>query len=84
MYEIIADREVIDQVAALPADALDAYAEVLTVLTVAPWNGPAQHKDNPDGAVRRWPFGPGLAGQVLYLILEDQREVHVLVVQWFG
>jgi hypothetical protein len=37
---------------------------------------------NPEGAVRRWSFGPGGAGQVLYLVLERQREVHVLRVLW--
>lgn len=84
MYQIIADQDVLAQVDALPAAALDACAEIFTVLALTPWNGPAQHKDNPNGAVRRWSFGPGQAGQVVYLILEDQREVHVLVVQWFG
>ena len=24
------------------------------------------------------------AGQVVYLVLEDRREVHLLVVQWLG
>jgi hypothetical protein len=39
---------------------------------------------NPDAAVRRWVFGPGGAGQVVYLILEDQHEVHVILVLWLG
>lgn len=75
------------QVAALPADALDAYAEVLEVLEVlqlTPWNGRPQHEDNPEGAVRRWKFGVSQAGQVVYLILEEQQEVHLLLVQWWG
>lgn len=72
------------QVAALPAEALDAYAEVLGVLQLEPWNGQPQHEDNPEGAVRRWLFGPGGAGQVVYLILDDRREVHLLLVQWLG
>lgn len=70
------------QVAALPVDALDAYAEVLEVLQLAPWNGWPQHEDNPKGAGRRWKFGAGQAGQVGYLILEEQQEVHLL--QWWG
>ncbi|MPZ00550.1 MAG: hypothetical protein GEU97_21740 [Actinophytocola sp.] len=73
-----------EQVAALPEEALNAYAEVLDVLQLTPWNGQPQHEDNPEGAVRRWPFGPGHAGQVIYLILEDQQEVHPLLVQWWG
>lgn len=72
------------QVAALPADVLDAYAEVLEVLQLTPWNGRPQHEDNPQGAVRRWTFGVGQAGQVVYLILEEQQEVHLLLVQWWG
>jgi len=38
---------------------------------------------NPDAPVRRWALGPGQAGQVVYLILEEQQEVHLLPVQWW-
>jgi hypothetical protein len=41
------------------------YAEVLSVLEVTPWAGRSLHEANPDGAVRRWIFGPDAAGQVL-------------------
>jgi hypothetical protein len=54
------------------------------VIETVPWNGSPQHKSNPDGALRRWTFGPGHAGQVVYLVLEDQQEVHIVLVQWFG
>lgn len=54
------------------------------MLELAPWSGQPQHEGNPDGAVRRWSFGPDCAGQVIYLILEDRREVHVIPVQWIG
>jgi hypothetical protein len=84
-YRIVPDQTVFEQVAALPNEAIAAYAEVLAVLQLAPWNGEPQHVDNPDGPVRRWHFGPDLAGQVVYLILDDDRqEVHVLLVQWLG
>lgn len=84
MYRIIPDAAVFEQVAALPDKALESYADVLSVLALTPWNGPPQHKSNPDGALRRWAFGPGHAGQVVYLVLEDQQEVHIVLVQWFG
>lgn len=84
MYKIIPDSTTLPQVAALPAEALDDYAALVDVLRLTPWNGSPQHEDNPHGAVRRWKFGPGHAGQVIYLVLEDQREVHLLMVQWFG
>ncbi len=47
-----------------------------------PWNGDPVHKDNPDGAVRAHAFGR--VGLMTYLILEDQRRVDVLIVQWVG
>lgn len=84
MYRIIPDTAVSEQVAALPVEALVGYAEVLEVLQLTPWNGPPQHEANPEAPVRRWAFGPGQAGQLVYLILEQQREVHLLLVQWLG
>ncbi|MGH3865324.1 MAG: hypothetical protein ACRDQ4_04140 [Pseudonocardiaceae bacterium] len=84
MYRIVPDDAVFDQVAALPAEALSAYAAVLEVLTLAPWNGEPQHEDNPKAEVRRWYFGPSQAGQIVYLIVEERREVHVLLVQWLS
>lgn len=61
-----------------------AFAAVLDVLELTPWSGQSQHAANPDAPVRRWSFGPHHAGQVVYLILEDQREVHVLLVQYWA
>ena len=84
MYRIVPDATTFAQVAALPVHSLESYAQVLTTLEVAPWSGPPQHAGNPDGAVRRWTFGLSGAGQVVYLILEDQREVHLLLAQWLG
>lgn len=82
MYKVIPDPQTFDQVAALPLEALDDYAQVLSVLQVAPWNGRPQNESNPEGAVRVWLFGQGKAGQVVYLVLDQQREVHILLVLW--
>jgi hypothetical protein len=49
-----------------------------------PWNGQPQHPANPDVPVRRWAIGPGQAGQVVFLVLEQQLEIHLLLVQWWG
>jgi hypothetical protein len=84
VYRIVPDLAAIAQVAALPNEALDPYAELLEVLQLTPWNGRPQHEANPDGGVRRWGFGDGLAGQVPYLIDEDRHEVHILLVQWWA
>lgn len=82
MYRIETDSNALEQIAALPDDAPAAYAQVLGVLELVPWNGDPLHEDNPDGAVRTLPFGR--AGMVTYLILEDQRRVDVLNVVWVG
>ncbi len=82
MYRIVVHPEAVDQLAELPATALADYARVIDALEVAPWNGPPHNERNPDGAVRRWSFGPGGSGEVLYLVLDRQREVHVLAVLW--
>ena len=84
MYRLIPDAPTMEQVAALPEEALLPYAEVLSVLEVTPWVGRSLHEANPDGAVRRWTFGPDEAGQVIYLIYEDRLEVHLLLVQWLA
>jgi len=83
VYRIVPDAAVSEQVAALSDDALASFAEVLDVLQLTPWNGQPQHPANPDAPVRRWVFGPGHAGQVVHLILEDQQEVHLLLVQYW-
>lgn len=75
------DTAVSEQVAALSDTALVGFAEVLDVLQLTPWNGQPQHPANPEAPVRRWAFGPGHTGQVVYLILEDRQEVHLLPVQ---
>lgn len=72
----------LEQVTALPIEALASYAKLLVMLETMPWNGDSRHKDNPDGAVRAHAFGRG--GLVTYLILEDQQPVDVLTVQWVG
>lgn len=84
MYQVVPDGAVLEQITALPGEALQDVADVIEVLALTPWNGRAQHEANPDGPVRWWPFGPGHVGQVVYLILEERREVHLLLVQWLG
>jgi len=84
LYGIVHTPEALDQLAALPAGILPAYAELLAVLELKPWSGEPQNKLNPDGAVRRWVFGSGGAGQVVYLVVDDPSEVHILIIQWLG
>jgi hypothetical protein len=57
VYRVIDDDQVHEQVAALPAEALSAYAEARTLLQVAPWAGSPYHKKKPDGPMRTLAFG---------------------------
>ena len=84
MYRVLDDDLVPEQVAALPAEALSAYAEARTLQEVAPWSGSPYRREMPDGPMRTLAFGG--SGGVAYLILEREREreVHVLLVQWIG
>ena len=82
MYRVIDDDQVQEQVAALPAEALATYAEARTLLELAPWSGSPYRKEKPEGPMRTLAFGS--SGAVVYLILEWQREVHVLLLQWVG
>lgn len=80
MYTVVTDEQAKPQTDALPDAALAAYAEVRVLLETAPWSGRPYHRGNPDGAVRVQPFAT--YGQVVYLILEHERRVDVLLVQW--
>lgn len=79
-YEIDIDLQAQDDIAALPAMALPALAEAMTVLELTPWNGRPINPDNPDGAVRTFAFGS--AGMLTYLVLNDEQRVDVLIVAW--
>ena len=84
MYRVITYPDAGEQVAALVAEALPFYAEAFGVLELAPWNGRPYNDDKPDGSMRELVFGGNGEGAVTYLILEDQRRVDVLLVQWVG
>lgn len=81
MYWIRPDDEVADQIAALPAKALEPLAEVLALLEVAPEAGLLCNAEKPDG-LRDVLFGPDKEGKLTYLLLVDQREVHLLRLIW--
>lgn len=82
MYRVATYPEASDQIAELPSHLLPDYARALDALVAAPWSGASHNANNPDAEVRRWLFGPLGVGQVRYLVLEREREVHVLRVVW--
>jgi hypothetical protein len=84
LYEFSVAPEVTAAIAALPHNVLLSLGEAFDVLKLVPWNGPPYNKDNPDGAMRHWAFGPGNLGDVIYVILENARRVEVVRVTWLG
>ncbi len=84
MYEVTTDEQSQQQINALPADALAPFAEARAALELAPWNGALYHKHQPDSPMRALTFGPHGEGDIVYLILEDQRRVDILVVLWLA
>jgi hypothetical protein len=84
VYEVTTDEQSQAQIDALPADALAPFAEVRAALELAPWNGAAYHRHRPDSPMRALSFGPHGEGDIVYLILDDQRRVDILVVLWLA
>jgi hypothetical protein len=84
LYSVESEQHALEQVAALPAEALPRYAELMTVLETAPWGGEAYDRQRPYGNMRTYLFGQHDQGMAIYLILDDQRRVVVLRVLWAG
>lgn len=82
MYTVVTDEQAQPSVDVLPAEALAAYAELRGALETDPWSGRPYNRDNPDSALRIRSFAT--YGQVVYLILEVQRRVDIVMVQWVG
>lgn len=68
----------------LPAVLLKAFAEVVTMLELTPWNGQPYVRSNPEGNVRQLTFGDVGSAIVVYMILEEQQRVDILKVMWLG
>jgi hypothetical protein len=84
VYRVEPDPAALEQIAALLLEAFKGFVEARKVMQLVPWNGRPYNKDKPDEPMRELVFGPDGRGVVTYLILEDQRRVDVLLVQWAG
>ncbi|MBA3742589.1 hypothetical protein [Sporichthya sp.] len=82
MYDLDHDASVQEQIDALPPEALAAFAELRVVLETAPWSGSPYHSEDPDRPVRAHAFGT--AGLAVYLVMERQRRVQLVLVLWVG
>lgn len=83
-YKVEVYAEARAQIRGLPAEALPAMAEAVTMLELAPWSGSPLTPDTADAAVRVLPFGPHRTGMLTYLILDEQLRVDILQVLWAG
>jgi hypothetical protein len=82
VYRVESDEFVQHQIDALPAQALAAFAELRTVLELAPWSGEPIKAEHPEEPVRVAVFGARGQGVVTYLILDEQRRVELLQLVW--
>lgn len=62
MYSVETDSDALEQLAALPDEALPIYAELMAFLEVAPWSGDAYNRQRPDANMRTHAFGDHLQG----------------------
>ena len=80
MYQLNLDPIAEEQINAVPEGALRPLAELFTLLETTPWSGQPFNPINPRGDMLTHAFGE--RGLATYLVLEEQREVHVLRVEW--
>jgi hypothetical protein len=80
VYRLILDPIVEDQIKAVAHEALRPLAELFTLLETAPWSGVPFNTAKPRGNMLTHAFGE--LGLATYLVLEDQREVYLLRIEW--
>jgi hypothetical protein len=80
MYTLDTRGSVQEQIRALPPEAIPGFARLREQPETSPWDGAPYLAGKPDGPMRTQTFGTG--GLATYLILEDQRRVDLLLVQW--
>jgi hypothetical protein len=68
MYSVESEQQALEQVAALPAEALIFYAELMTLLETAPWGGESYDRQRPDANMRTHGFGKHDQGLVQHRV----------------
>lgn len=83
MYRVVIHDQAQATVDVLPAGSAVRWPEVLDVLELTPWTaGEPWSTSHPQGNIRTLVFGDG--AMATYMVLERDREVHVLEVYWAG
>jgi hypothetical protein len=80
VYQLGLDPVAEDQIKAIPQEALGPLAELFTLLETAPWSGDPFNRANPRSNMLTHVFGE--LGLATYLVLEEQREVYLLRIEW--
>lgn len=80
MYRLNLDPVAEEQIKAIPEESLGPLAELFTLLETAPWSGRPFNPANPRANMLTHAFGE--RGLATYLVLEEQREVHLLRIEW--
>ncbi len=80
MYQLSLDPVAEDQISAVPQQALRPLAELFTLLETAPWSGQPFNPGNPRANMLSHEFGE--AGLATYLVIEEQREIYLLRIEW--
>jgi hypothetical protein len=82
VYRVTVDEQVQDQLDAMSLAGLAAWRELRTTLELTPGNGRPLFPDVPDG-LHTFVFGEHGEGLAYYLIIDHDRHVAVVEVQWF-
>jgi hypothetical protein len=80
VYRLSLDPVAEDQIVAIPQEALGPVAELFTLLETAPWSGEPFNPANARSNMLTHAFGE--LGLATYLVLEEQREVYLLRIEW--
>ncbi|KAB2348331.1 hypothetical protein [Actinomadura rudentiformis] len=80
MYQLILDLIAEEQINTVPEEALGPLAELFTLLETAPWSGHSFNPSNPRANMLTHTFGE--RGLATYIVLEEQREVYLIRVEW--
>lgn len=63
---------------------MPAYAELMSLLELAPWSGDPCNLERPDANMRTHTFADEGRGLVIYVVLEAERRVVILRVLWIS
>jgi hypothetical protein len=80
VYRLGLDPIAEGQIKEVPQEALRPLAELFTLLETAPWSGEPFNPANPRSNMLTHAFGE--LGLATYLVLEEQREVYLLRIEW--